>query len=86
MKQITLKIDGMACAMCEAHMNDVIRKVVPDAKKITSSHTQGTSTFLTDSPVDFAYLKKSIKDTGYTMTSFDTEEVEVKKKGFFGLF
>ena len=26
MQQYTLKIDGMMCGMCEAHMNDLIRK------------------------------------------------------------
>ena len=25
MQQITLKIDGMMCGMCESHMNDEIR-------------------------------------------------------------
>ena len=26
MVKITLKIDGMACGMCESHVNDTIRK------------------------------------------------------------
>lgn len=26
MLKITLKIDGMACGMCESHVNDTIRK------------------------------------------------------------
>ena len=25
MVQMTLKVDGMACGMCEAHINDAIR-------------------------------------------------------------
>ena len=25
MVQITLKIDGMACGMCESHVNDAVR-------------------------------------------------------------
>ena len=82
MNKITLKIDGMACSMCEAHINDVIRKVVPDAKKVESSHTKGESTFLTDTAVDFAWLKKNIHDTGYTLVSFDSQPYV--KKGFFG--
>ncbi len=63
-------------------MNDVIRKVVPDAKKVESSHAKGESTFLTDSSVDVAFLKKNIKDTGYTMLSFNSEPYV--KKGLFG--
>jgi ATP-binding cassette subfamily B protein len=31
MIKTTLKIDGMMCSMCEAHINDVIRKTVPGA-------------------------------------------------------
>jgi len=68
--------------MCEAHINDVIRKVVTDAKKVESSHTKGESSFLTGQPVDFAYLKKTIKDTGYTLLSFETQPYV--KKGLFG--
>jgi len=34
MKEITLKIDGMMCSMCEAHVNDVVRKVVGDNLKM----------------------------------------------------
>ena len=32
--KVTLKIEGMACGMCEAHVCETIRKAVPDAKKI----------------------------------------------------
>ena len=39
MVKTTIRIDGMMCGMCEAHMNDAIRRVVPDAKKVKSSHT-----------------------------------------------
>ena len=38
MFKTTLKIDGMMCAMCEAHIADVIRKKLPDAKKVSASH------------------------------------------------
>ena len=46
MNKITLKIDGMMCGMCEAHINDTIRKVYPKAKKVASSHSKGETTFL----------------------------------------
>ena len=36
MKKITVKIDGMACGMCEAHVNDCIRANFA-VKKVTSS-------------------------------------------------
>ena len=44
MIKTTLKIDGMMCGMCEAHMNDVIRKnfkvkkVDRKSTRLNSSH------------------------------------------------
>lgn len=32
MLKTTVNVDGMACGMCEAHVCDAIRKVVPEAK------------------------------------------------------
>ena len=40
MVQITLKIEGMQCGMCEAHVNDAVRRTFP-VKKVTSSHGKG---------------------------------------------
>ena len=40
MYKTTLKIDGMMCSMCEAHINDVIRKNMKEAKKVSSSHSK----------------------------------------------
>ena len=34
MVKITLEVEGMACGMCEAHVNDAIRKAFP-VKKVT---------------------------------------------------
>ena len=36
MLQYTIVVEGMACSMCEAHVNDAIRKAFP-VKKVTSS-------------------------------------------------
>ena len=47
MVKITLEVEGMACGMCEAHVNDAIRKAFP-VKKVTSSHTKGETVILAD--------------------------------------
>ena len=39
MVKITLDIDGMACGMCEAHINDAVRKAFA-VKKVSSSYTK----------------------------------------------
>ena len=82
MKKITVKIDGMMCGMCEAHICDTIRRAFPDAKKVSASRKSGEATFLSDGAVDEEALKKAIADTGYTFVSLSSEEY--KKRGLFG--
>ena len=82
MIKTTLKIDGMMCSMCEAHINEVIRKAVPGAKKVSASHTKGEASFLTETAVDESVLKNAISATGYTCPSVSSEPYE--KKGLFG--
>ena len=60
--KVTLKIEGMACGMCEAHVCEPIRKAVPDAKKVKASKRKGTATFA-----------KAIEETGYTCTGMDVD-------------
>ncbi len=81
MTKMTLKIDGMSCSMCEAHINDVIRKTVPGAKKVTSSHARGEASFLTEEAVDESRLREAVAATGYTCVSVTAEPYE--KKGWF---
>ena len=82
MNKITVKIDGMMCGMCEAHICDTIRKAFPDAKKVKASQTRKEASFLTEYPGDTAKLEKAITDTGYTFLSVKSEPY--KKRGLFG--
>lgn len=82
MLKYTLNIEGMRCGMCEAHINDVIRREVKKASKVSSSAGKGISTFVVDVPIDEEALEKAIAATGYTMTGSSHEEYV--KKGLFG--
>ena len=82
MLKTTLKIDGMMCGMCEAHVSDVIRKTITDAKKVSASHSKGIATFISESEPSGESLKKAIANTGYTCLSVETESYV--KKGLFG--
>ena len=82
MKKITVRIDGMACGMCEAHICDTIRRTFPDAKKVSASRKSGEAAFLSESDINEEALKKAITDTGYTFVSVASEEY--KKRGLFG--
>ena len=82
MNKVTLKIDGMMCGMCEAHINDTIRKTIPEAKKVSSSFRKGESTFLYEGELDEEKLKEAIKETGYELRSLSSEPY-TKKWGLF---
>ena len=82
MYKTTLKIDGMSCDMCEAHMNDTVRKTMK-VKKVTSSHSKGETVIISEEKPDTVLLFSEIEKTGYKVLSSSTEEYE--KKGF-GLF
>ena len=81
MNKVTVRIDGMMCGMCEAHINDTIRKIYPKAKKVTSSHSKGVTTFLLDGEADEIKLKAAIDETGYEFKGIKSEPFE--KKSFF---
>ena len=82
MIRTTLKIDGMMCGMCEAHVCDAIRKTVPSARKVTASRSREEASFLTEEPVDAAGLKSAVEATGYTC--LDVVSAPYEKKGLFG--
>jgi copper chaperone CopZ len=82
MDRITLKIDGMVCSMCEAHICDAIRKAVPAAKKVTASRSRKEASFLTGTPVDPELLTSAVNATGYSCLSVTAEPFG--KRGLFG--
>ena len=81
MQKITLKIDGMMCGMCEAHVSDAIRGALP-VKKVTASHTKGQAVILSEAPLDEEALRAVIEPTGYKVLGYASEPYE--KKGLFG--
>ena len=80
MVKTVLKIDGMMCGMCEAHMNDLIRKNFK-VKKVTSSAKDGETVIISDAELDIPWAKKQIKDSGYELVDYTSEPYE--KKGLF---
>ena len=55
MLKYILKIDGMMCGMCEAHINEAIRAAF-NVKKVSSSHSKGETVIITEAPLDEARL------------------------------
>ncbi len=81
MREITLKIDGMRCNMCEEHVNNEIRKLI-DVKKVKSNHLKGETVLVTkQDDIDIDKLINGINATGYKVLSFENKEYT--KKGLF---
>lgn len=83
MIKTSLKIDGMMCGMCESHINDAVRNNFK-IKKVTSSHSKGTTEIISESSPDETALKEMIGKTGYKVLEIKTEPYEKKKFSLFG--
>ena len=83
MVKTTVKIEGMVCAMCEAHVNDAVRNNFT-VKSVKADKDKGQAEIVSDAELDAAKLKGIISETGYTVGEIVTEPY--KKKGFLGLF
>ncbi len=81
MYEIILKVDGMKCGMCEAHVNDAVRDNF-NVKKVKSSHSKGQTVILTEEDMDEKKLSNIVSATGYIVTEVQKKPYE--KKGLFG--
>lgn len=80
MVKITVGIEGMACGMCEAHINEAVRNAFR-VKKVTSSHTKKQTVILAEQDIPEEELKKVVAKAGYEAISVNSEPYE--KKGLF---
>ncbi|MBO5043258.1 MAG: heavy-metal-associated domain-containing protein [Clostridia bacterium] len=83
MIRITVKVDGMMCGMCEAHVNDAVRKSLT-VKKVASNHKKKETVILTEQDIPDDRIIAAIQDSGYDFKSLSRKEV--KAGGLFGLF
>ena len=81
MTETILKVDGMACGMCESHINDTVRNKF-SVQKVTSSHTKGETVILSEEDISEEALRAVIEPTGYKVLGCTSEPYE--KKGLFG--
>ena len=83
MVKITLAIEGMACGMCEAHINEAVRNAF-QVKKVTSSHTKKQTVIIAEKNIPEQELKNVVAKAGYDAVSVSSEPYE--KKGLFSAF
>ena len=80
MIRTTVRISGMACSMCEVHINDTIRRAF-SVEKVSSSHTKGETVIISREPLNEAALRAAVDATGYTAGEIRAAPYE--KKGLF---
>ena len=56
MVKITVGIEGMACGMCEAHINEAVRNAF-QVKKVTSSHAKKQTVIIAEKEIPEQELK-----------------------------
>ncbi|MBQ3064262.1 MAG: cation transporter [Clostridia bacterium] len=81
MIKTVLKIEGMMCPMCEAHVAGALRGAFP-VKDATASHKAGTCTLTSEAPLSEERLTAVVSGMGYTVLSVTVSEEE--KRGLFG--
>ncbi len=73
----SLEVPDMHCGMCEAHIEDIIRKSAK-IKKVTADRHKSLVTIYSDEPLDMELIKASITKTGYRVNNI---KEEVKENG-----
>ncbi|MCQ2427622.1 MAG: copper resistance protein CopZ [Clostridia bacterium] len=83
MIQITLKVEGMMCGMCETHICDTIRNKFP-VKKVAASRAKKRAVILSEQEIPTEALRAAIAGIGYSVSDIKAEPYRRKK--IFGLF
>ena len=74
MIKIYLNVNGMMCGMCEAHVNDIVRKTTK-IKKVKSSHKKKETIIIMESRKDLGLIINAIKSLGYDCSLNKIEEI-----------
>ncbi len=78
MYQYIIGVEGMACGMCEAHVNEAVRNAF-QVKKVTSSHTRKQTIMLAEQEISEQELKNVVTGVGYELVSVSKELYEKKE-------
>ena len=77
MIKTTLGIDGMMCGMCEAHVNDAIRRSF-DVKSAKSNRRKGQCVVVSEQNLDRDRVVAALGKFGYELVSMTEESYERK--------
>ena len=83
MVKTTIKINGIMCNNCVAHINETIKNEF-DINKVTTSKENGTSEIISDNELSEEKLREVISREGYEVTEVTSEPYEKKRLFGFG--
>ncbi len=63
---VTMKIEGMMCPRCEAHVKSALEKI-PGVEIATPNHTTNSAEVVLTEEVEFNVLKSAVENEGYTV-------------------
>ena len=72
MNKYVLKINGMRCGMCEAHVENEIRKSI-NVKKVKASHIKSELIVITKLELEENDFRNVLDKTGYEIKSYNDE-------------
>lgn len=82
MVKVTMNIEGMACPMCQAKVERIVKEKCK-VESISVSHESGVCEFTAKAAPDEDALHQSIEDFGYTVKSYDCTQEEKKRFSLF---
>ena len=66
----TIKIEGMMCGHCEAHVKKAL-EALPQVESAVASHTDGTAVVTLREPIDDAALRQAVEAAEYKVTGIE---------------
>lgn len=82
MIETTIGVGGMMCDMCEAHINDQIRRSF-DVVSAKSNRRKNQCVVVSEQELDPKAVEEAIRAVGYDYLSISSKPYE-KRRGFFG--
>ena len=73
MNKYIVTVEGMKCGMCEAHVNNAIRKAF-DVKKVNSSKDKCLTEIIVEKDIPEENIKNVIQAEGYKVGEIKKEE------------
>lgn len=64
----TLGVEGMVCSMCEAHVNDAIRRYF-EVRRVKSNRRKKTCVVVSEEPLDKDKVRAVLAELGYDLVS-----------------